>query len=146
MSISQFEERKRASLDRRLAQFGAGSWKQVYDIGPRPDLIGRSVPAKGGAGPDVSVQFSDLFVKVDPSSGVVPGHVRGRLSDKIKPGTTLAFALNGTVVATGVSFKPVGRYGVEFTALLPAAGFKSGPNKLDIFRVDGDSLTRIGGV
>jgi hypothetical protein len=146
MAIPQFEARKHASLERRMAQFGAGSWKPVYDIGPRPELIGRSVTAKGGAGAEASVQFSDLFANVQPGTGVVPAHVRGRLSDKVKPGTTLAFALNGTVVATGTSFKPVGRYGVEFTALLPADAFKAGDNKLDIFRVDADSLTRIGGV
>jgi hypothetical protein len=145
MSITQFEARKHASLQRRLAQFGSGSWKPVYDIGPRPDLIGRSVPTKGGAGPDVSLQFSDQFANVQPDSGVVPAHVRGRVSDKVPVGTTLAFALNGKVVATGSSFKPVGRYKVEFTALLPADAFVKGRNKLDIFRVDGDALTRIGG-
>jgi sulfatase-like protein len=146
MPIDQFESRKRASLDRRLSQFDAGSWKPVYDIGPSPDLIGQAVAAKGGAGPDVSVQFSDLFANVDPSTGVVPAHVRGRLSDKVAPGTTLAFALNGKVVATAPSFKPVGRYKVEFTALLPADGFVKGRNKLDIYRVEGDTLTRLGGV
>ena len=66
--------------------------------------------------------------------------------DAIKPGTELAFALNGRVAATGTSFQPVGRYDVEFTALLPADAFVKGRNKLDIFRVQGDSLTRIGGV
>jgi hypothetical protein len=146
MPTPEFEARKRSSLERRLSQFGAGSWNPVYDIGPRTDLIGRHVTAKGGAGPDVSVQFSDLFANVDPDSGAVPGHVRGRLSDKVPAGSTLAFALNGTVVATAPSFKPVGRYDVEFTALLPADAFVKGRNKLDIFRVDGDTLTRIGGV
>jgi hypothetical protein len=146
MPIQQFESRKRASLERRLSQFGAGSWQQVYGIGPRADLIGRSVAAKGGPGPDVSVQFSDLFANVQPGSGVVPAHIRGRVGEKVPWGSTLAFALNGRVVATGTSFKPVGRYDVEFTALLPPDGFVKGRNKLDIFRVDGDSLTRIGGV
>jgi hypothetical protein len=146
MPIEQFEARKRGSLDRRLAQFGAGSWKPVYGIGPRTDLIGRAVSPQGGAGPEVSVQFSDQFANVLPDSGAVPAHVRGRLSGQVPPGSTLAFALNGTIVATGTSFKPVGRYGVEFTALLPADGFRRGRNTLDIFRVDGDSLTRIGGV
>jgi hypothetical protein len=145
MSIAQFEARKRASLARRIAQFGTGSWKPVYDIGPRTDLIGRAVSAKGGSGPDASVQFSDQFADVQPASGVVPAHVRGRLSDKVPVGSTLAYALNDKVVATGTSFKPVGRYKVEFTALLPADAFVKGRNKLDIFRVDGDSLARIGG-
>lgn len=145
MSIEQFESRKRASLDRRLSQFGAGSWKPVYDIGPRTDLIGRRVTANGGAGPDASVQFSDLFADVDPGTGAVPGQVRGRVSDRVPAGSALAFALNGKVVATATSFKPVGRYGVEFAALLPADAFVKGRNKLDIFRVVGDTLTRIGG-
>ena len=146
MPTEQFESRKRTSLERRVSQFDAGSWKPVYDIGPRTDLIGRTVAAKGGAGPDVSVQFSDLFANVDPSTGVVPAHVRGRLGDNVPPGSALAFALNGTVVATATSFKPVGRYDVEFTALLPPDAFVKGRNKLDIFRVNGDTLTRIGGV
>jgi hypothetical protein len=144
--VAQFEARKRASLERRLAEFGAGAWKRVYAIGPRPDLLGRSVTATGGPGPDVSVQFPDLFANVDPGTGVVPAHVRGRLGDKVAAGSTLAFALNGRIVATGSSFKPVGRYKVEFTALLPADAFVKGRNKLDIFQVRDDSLTRIGGV
>jgi hypothetical protein len=146
MPIAQFQARERGSLERRLSQFGAGSWKPVYDIGPRADLIGRTVTAKGGRGPDASVQFGDAFANVQPDSGAVPGHVRGRLSDKVPAGSTLAFALNGRIVATGSSFKPVGRYEVEFTALLPADGFTRGRNKLDIFRVDGETLTRLGGV
>jgi hypothetical protein len=146
MPVAQFEARKRASLARRLSQFGAGSWKPVYDIGPQADLIGRRVTAKGGSGADASVQFSDEFANVDPASGAVPAHVRGRLSDQVPAGSTLAFALNGKIVSTGTSFKPVGRYKVEFTSLLPADAFVKGRNKLDIFRVDGGTLTRIGGV
>jgi hypothetical protein len=145
MSTSEFESRKRTSLERRLSQFGAGAWEPVYEIGPRADLIGRTVAAKGGKGPDATVQFADAFEDVQPGSGVLPAHVRGRLSDKVPPGTPLAFALNGRVVATGLSFKPVGRYNVEFTALLPPDAFTSGQNKLDIYRVDGDNLTRLGG-
>jgi hypothetical protein len=145
MPVAQFEARKRASLARRLSQFGAGSWKPVYEIGPRSDLIGRNIAAKGGSGPDASVQFAGDFADVDPASGAVPAHVRGRLSDKVPAGSTLAFALNGRIVSTGTSFKPVGRYKVEFTSLLPADAFVKGRNELDIFRVDGEALTRVGG-
>jgi hypothetical protein len=145
MPVAQFEARKRASLARRLSQFGAGSWKPVYEIGPRSDLIGRNIAAKGGSGADASVQFAGDFADVDPASGAVPAHVRGRLSDKVPAGSTLAFALNGRIVSTGTSFKPVGRYKVEFTSLLPADAFVKGRNELDIFRVDGEALTRVGG-
>jgi Sulfatase len=146
MSIPEFESRKKASLDRRLEQFGSGSWKPVYDMGPRADLIGRTIASKGGAGPDVSVQYADLFANVQPDSGAVPAHLRGRLTDKVPAGSTLAFALNGRIVSTGTSFKPVGSYKVEFTTLMPADAFVKGRNTLDIFRVDGDALTRIGGI
>src|SRR4051794_22838402 len=91
MSTAQFATRKRESLARRLEQFGSGSWKPVYGIGPRNDLIGRAVP-QGGSGSDASVQFSGELADVKPASGVVPAHVRGRLSDRIPPGTPLAFA------------------------------------------------------
>jgi hypothetical protein len=146
MPIARFESRKRASLEQRLARFGDGSWRSVYRVGPRADLIGRPVEPKGAPGPDASVQLGDLFGNVVPDSGTVPAHLRGRLSDKVPAGSTLAFALNGRVVSTGLSFKPVGRYGVEFTSLLPANAFVKGRNRLDIFRVDGDSLTRLGGL
>jgi Sulfatase len=145
MPIPLFESRKRASLGRRMSLFGAGSWQRVYELGPRPDLIGRAVAARGGARDDVSVQFSDRFADVEPSTGVVPAQVRGRLSDKVRPGAPLAFALNGRIVATGISFKPVGSYRVEFATLLPPDAFKAGRNVLDIFAVRGDALTRIGG-
>jgi hypothetical protein len=146
VATADFEARKRASLERRIGQLGTGSWEPVYDMGPRQDLIGRSTAATGGKGPDASVQFADQFANVRPKTGAVPAHVRGRLSDKVAPGTPLAYGLNGRIVATGTSFKPVGRYGVEFTALLPADAFVAGRNKLDIYKIDGDQLTRIGGV
>jgi hypothetical protein len=92
------------------------------------------------------VQYGDLFGNVLPDTGTVPAHLRGRLSDKVTPGSTLAFALNGRIVSTATSFRPVGRYEVEFTSLLPANAFVKGRNKLDIFRVDGGSLTRLGGL
>ena len=146
MPIARFESRKRASLERRLARFGDGSWNSVYRAGPRPDLIGRSVEAKGVPGPDASVQYHDLFGSVLPDSGSVPAQLRGRLSDRVPAGSTLAFALNGRIVSTGTSFEPVGRYGVEFTSLLPANAFVKGRNRVDIFRVDGGTLTRLGGL
>jgi hypothetical protein len=100
---------------------------------------------RGGAGPGASVQFSDRFANVQPETGVVPAQVRGRVSDKIRSGAALAFALNGRIVATGTTFKPVGGYQVEFASLLPPDSFKAGRNLLDMFAVHGETLTRIGG-
>jgi hypothetical protein len=91
-----------------------------------------------------SVQFADRFGDVDPSSGVLPAHVRGRISGNLPAGTRLAFALNGQIVATGESFKPVGRYKVEFAALLPPDGFKAGRNRLEVLADQGGRLVRLG--
>lgn len=146
MSISDFVSRKRASLERRLTLFGAGSWKPVYDLGPRPDLIGRdSAGAAALGGVAAKVQFGDRFREVQPSSGTVPGHVRGQISGNLPAGSPLAFALNGRVVSTGTSFKAVGRFGVEFASVLPPDGFKAGRNRVDVFAVKGGELMRIGG-
>jgi hypothetical protein len=145
MPLGELEARKKGSLDRRLTLFGAGAWKPVYDLGPRPDLIGRDVggaPALPGA--KASVQFADRFDDVQPSAGVVPGQVRGTISGDLPAGTPLAFALNGRVVSTATSFKPVGRFHVEFASLLPADGFRAGRNRLEVFAVKGDALKRIG--
>lgn len=144
LSISEFAQRERASLARRLEEFGEGGWKPVYDIGPRPELVGRAAPA-GRGGDAATLQFADDFEDVDPSSGILPAHIRGRLDDSVRPGSTLAFGLNGTIVSTATSFEAIGQNKVEFSSLLPPDRFKAGRNRLDVYLVEGDSLKRIGG-
>ena len=60
-----YESAKRAALARKLRLFGG----DIYAFGPRPDLIGRSVPAGG------------RDVVVDPASGFIPAHVAGTIPD-----------------------------------------------------------------
>ena len=147
VSITTLERGKRVALDRRLRLFGTGSWEKVYELGPRPDLIGRStseLATTTRAGVRASVQSADEFRDVDPASGVLPAHVRGSIRGDLAEGSALAFALNGRIVATARSFKPVGRFDVEFASLLPPDGFRRGANRLEVFAVDGEQLARIG--
>jgi hypothetical protein len=122
-----YESAKRAALARKVRLFGG----DIYAFGPRPDLIGRPVPPGG----------SD--VTVDPGSGFVPAHVAGTVPDGETPGRTVAVAVNGEVVATGVTFTLEGSEDEQFSVIVPERSFKPGGNRVEVLLVRGDELASL---
>ena len=123
-----YESAKRAALARKLRLFGGG----IYAFGPRPDLIGRSVPTGGRR------------VAVDPGSGFIPAHVAGAIPDGQRGGgRTVAVAVNGRVAATGVTFT-LDRAGEEqYSVVVPERSFKEGTNRIQVLLVQGDELDAV---
>ena len=110
-----FERRNRAALERKLALFGDG----IYSFGPRPDLIGRRVPAGGRR------------VVVDPDSGFVPSHEAGAIEGGRRGGRrTVAIAVNGRVVATGTTFTLEGAHDEQYSVIVPEHAFRRGVNRV----------------
>jgi Sulfatase len=112
-----YERAKRAALERKLRLFGDG----IYRFGPRPDLIGERVPPGGRT------------VSVDLGSGFVPAHVAGTIPDgQPGGGRTVAVAVNGRVVATGVTFTLAGADEEQYSVIVPERAFKEGRNRVKL--------------
>jgi hypothetical protein len=149
IATGAWTQRREASLARRIGRLGDGDMARAYRLGPNNNLIGRSVselsPA-GAGGLTATVQEPERFGRVDLRGSFLPAHVAGRLSGGEPAGHDLAVALNGTIVAVGRSFKPIGKYKVNWSVVLPEDAFRQGANKLEVFEVTGGTtLRRLGG-
>jgi Sulfatase len=112
-----YESAKRAALERKLRLFGDG----IYAFGPRPELIGERVPPRGRR------------VIVDPRSGFVPSHVAGTIPHgRPGGGRTVAVAVNGRVVATGLTFTLADAEGEQYSVIVPERAFRPGPNRVEL--------------
>jgi Sulfatase len=120
-----YESAKRAALARKLRLFGGG----IYAFGPRPDLIGRAVPGGGRS------------VVVDPGSGFIPAHVAGAIEHGQRGGgRTVAVAVNGRVVATGLTFTLEEADEEQYSVVVPERSFEEGANRIQVLVVEGDEL------
>ena len=141
MDPAEWTARRESSNSARVDRLGDGPIDRAYRIGPNSELIGE--PAPGGGEPR-GVQEAERFRDVSVDAGFLPAHVAGRLG--LEPGTDIAVALNGTVVAVGETFKPIGNFKVDWSVILPPEAFRDGRNRLDVFEVSGGRLgRRVGG-
>lgn len=130
---AKWRERVQASKANELSLFGFGS-QTVFDFGPARQLDGRRVDELNLRKLDVSVLDAREFAHVRLSGSFLPVHVIGRAKQNVA-GKTLAFALNGTVVATAPGYPPLGKGRFNFSAMLPPESFQDGANKLQVFEV-----------
>jgi hypothetical protein len=120
-----FESAKRAALARKIRLFGRG----IYRFGPRPDLVGELVPARG------------RHVRVDSASGFIPSHAAGTIPDGPRGGgRTVAVAVNGRIVATGLTFTLEGASEEQYSVIVPERAFREGANRVQLLLVEGDEL------
>ena len=117
------KRREREQVEARLLRSG------LYAIGPRPELIGRRVSARGG----------EQRVIADPESDVLPSFISGR-APGLAPDTLLAVAVNGRVEATTrvyhVDDRPV------YAALVPPSSLRDGANSVVALEVRADGALR----
>jgi Sulfatase len=137
MSTKRFKRRFVMATRRALALYGSGS-RSLYDFGPAPSLlrtpVSELVVAPRGKLKATLVQTRELAA-VDLKSSFIPAQVYGRLHGGPPSGHTLAFALNGTIVATATSFKSPRGAKVNWAVMLPPNAFRQGANHLEIFKV-----------
>ena len=107
LSTIEAQRRERDAVEARLLRDG------IYGIGPRPDLLGRSVEGAGRT------------VEVDPESLVLPSFMTGRAP----PGSVLAVAVNGRIAQTTRA------YGNRYAALVPPSALHAGKNSVATFQV-----------
>ena len=144
MPVQRWLARVAASKAHELSLFGSGE-QSLFSFGPAPALLGVPVDdltAKAPGSLQASVAGADAIARVSTHGSFLPAQVYGTLTGGQAAGHTLAFALNGTVVATAPSFAPLGKEHVAFSAMLPPGAFRDGPNRLEIFDVLGDRQVR----
>src|SRR5207248_8266884 len=110
----------------------------LYDFGPAPQLLRLPVDQlsiQRQRGIRATVEQAPLLANVRPRSQFVPAQVFGSLTGEAPAGHTLAFALNGTVVATAPSFAPLRGTDITWSVMLPPDAFEAGPNNLEVFQV-----------
>jgi hypothetical protein len=118
-----------------------------YAIGPRADLVGRSVDDLDAGAPATVRADVDLapFSSVDTGEGEVPAMVTGELSGTTGERSAVAFALNGRIGAVSPVFPDVDA-AAAFVALLPEDWFRDGDNELELYLVStepGDLSARV---
>jgi hypothetical protein len=134
-----FDRRLRAALDHKLRLFAPGGRSRLFALGPRPDLVGRtlrlrSLPRIGGG--RLSLYYPRPLRSVDPGSGFLPARVGGYLRGTgLHTGAPLAVAVNGRVWATTRAFRGSGG-ALAFTALLPERALRRGSNRVSVLSLD----------
>jgi hypothetical protein len=131
---------------RVLSLFPAGGGlPPMYGIGPRPDLQGRPLSdfALQPAG-RMRAQLTDprRWRSVRVGSWLLPLQVTGRISGGTPGGRALAVAVNGQIVATGWSFKPMGPTHTSISVLIPEYVLKSGFNDVRVYEAIGPATLR----
>jgi hypothetical protein len=79
---------------------------------------------------------SHLLRKLPRRSQLIPSPLAGTISG-LRPGDTLAFALNGRIAAVSQVYRERDTGAIRFSALPPASAFVPGRNRLRAFGVTG---------
>jgi len=145
------EARRDATLARQVELFGSGAGGPgLYGLGPHRELVGRSVAGLAVLHSPrwkATLDQRDVLRSVDLGSVFLPVLLTGRL-EGAPPGTALALAVNGRVVAVAKSFRYAGA--TRFSALVPESALRAGANSVAIYAVSGPAgalrLERLGGM
>jgi hypothetical protein len=151
------QQRRRANRRRRARLVGTGAesslllgspWEAVYRVGSHPELYGRrfeDLPEATSGELTAAVANAELLEDVDPAGELLPTRVTGTLAGG-PPGAVrdVAAAVNGSIWATGRSFRLRGRPFEYFSLLVPEHALSAGRNELELFEVgSGGHLERI---
>src|SRR4051794_10033784 len=131
---------------RTVSLFPAGGGlPAMYGIGPRPDLQGRplsdfTLEPRGKV--RAALTEPQRWRSVHTSAWLLPLHLTGRISGGDPDGRNLAVAVNGQVVATGSSFRPLGATRTSISILIPEYALKPGANDVRIYEAVGPTTLR----
>jgi hypothetical protein len=124
----------RQVLARSAAAFLDGPPESIWRLGPSADLVGQAVDDQRRGrleAVDVELVAPDALASV-PQEGVKPALLRGWI-DALAPGTPLAVALNGQVVATAPTYRDDG--GVAFAVMVDEEWLRPGANEVRVYRI-----------
>jgi len=150
LGAAQMERRRTLERSRRAVVFGTGSWQRLFAIGPRPELIGRTVASLPSTAPGTRrARFAAPrgLSAVDRLAATLPTWVAGRISSPAADGShELAVGVNGTVRAVGRSFRLAGDPREYFSLVYPESALVAGRNEVALYEVKGEppALTPLG--
>ena len=142
MVFTGLAEARHRAVARQHRLFGSGPFfSGLYRQSPFPELIGLPINAAGGLGAapvQITLDWPDAFTDIDLGADFIPAHITGHVTPARLGGqsVSLAVAINGTIRATTRPWSvPIqGRQGV-WSAVVPEAAFRSGPNTVEVFVV-----------
>jgi hypothetical protein len=154
IGLPELERRRRANRLRRARLFETGAesglllgspWLAVYRAGSHPELFGRRVRGLDvTAAGAVRARVANLGLTdhVRPGARLLPTRITGVLEGGPPSGLRdVAVGVNGTVWATGRSFRLKGRSAEYFSLLVPEEALRRGRNEIQLFEVgQGDRL------
>ena len=114
----------------RSAAHQLGARTDIFQLGPRPDLLGRRAGTERGRSARIDARLDYARVRLGGGHKVlafVDGTVAGR------PGGVVAIAVNGRIVATCRSFRFRGR--TRWGAVVPPSTLHEGRNSVLAYRV-----------
>jgi hypothetical protein len=139
LSYSALVRGARAKVRHATALFGSGTAAPgLFGIGPHPELHGKRlsslhVVAASGLAAHVADRRAWSHVRL---GGSLPLLVSGTLTGARADAThDLAFAVNGTVVATAPAFSLPGLRSRYFSAVVPESSLHEGANALDVLEI-----------
>jgi hypothetical protein len=129
----EFVRQRDATLAERL--------ENPWQVGPRPDLVGRPLTSLAAGPPaDGFLNNADLYGDVDPNSEILPVYVAGAW-EGIEDGADLAVAVNGRIAATGEAYLEHGD--PRFSVLIPPASLRPGANEIEVAAVEGETYRQV---
>ena len=126
----QFED---LSLKQKLRHF----YSNLYGLGPQASLVGRPVSTLDvppGTPSAVKLENVSRVADIDVEAETLPLYVRGTFTTPPTERVSLAIGLNGTIVATTVSYRERGKW--VFASMVPEEALVSGANDLKVFVLD----------
>ena len=131
-------------LREQSRQLGTGNG--LFELGPRPDLLGAPAPPADAPGGAASAELNDpaAYANVSFAHGrKIPAFAVATL-DRVKPQSLIAIAANGRVAATARAFLFDGKTWAG--AILPPDSLRPGSNSVGFYLVGtGGELTPLGG-
>jgi hypothetical protein len=136
--FAEFVKDRQAGLRRILSLFGSDDGgRGLYASGPGRELLGRSTATLvTDSDHSARVDFSDsqAFGTVRPSAPVIPTLFSGRITGPVKPGTSVAVAVNGRVRGVSETFDDGGE--TRLAVMVPPSSFKAGRNRIEVMTID----------
>ena len=119
LSLEEFERERDAELAKKVRLFGTGADEpeRIYRIGPNQELIGTRATSAGRSSARASIADAGELSKVNTKSFLIPNWITGRV--KGGENMKIAIAVNGTIRATGNTFKLATGGGEIFGAMVP---------------------------
>ncbi|MGH2980635.1 MAG: sulfatase-like hydrolase/transferase, partial [Solirubrobacterales bacterium] len=137
--LSRMLSEREAVLRRQARWLGARTGP--FQLGPRPDMLGRRVPVvkRRSARIDRRLDFGNVRLG---GGRKVPAFVNGSVGGG-RAGEVIAIGVNGRIAATCRAFRFRGR--TRWGALVPPSSLRAGRNSIGVYLVRGRRLVPLGG-